>query len=486
MITEIKHRSKGLCFLLEDHGRDLEIVMPMVYFAETYLKVEVEFAHIWDVHAVYRKKPDFIILPNAKGNLLFFEIARYAALNNIVVFAQDSEGNFRTDGTYKKYWGYNSDHVLYQDYLCTWSERTYCYMRETYPTYKDRFVLVGATQFDRYKIYDFQDRESFLQRYSKTQFKKIVGYAGWGFGKIHNAQGRKEISYLHPDADYRENWMRDQRDQVEAILRKTIEANPDTLFVFKRHPNESNPAITFEAPNEMNQLLDYDNVLYFRNDVHVHDLINVADLWMGFETTTSIEAWLLKDMPTLLINPETDFDFPRNQVYKGSLRCKTYEDVQTRMDERFKTGDIADFRSQELKDFRHDLIAESIGFGDGLNHVRTGYFMGLSVARIQNHGRQKVKFEARFFWKYLLLQLGKPFYNKSLFLKLPKFKKTVWIFENHQLKAVPAIKKRYFSYLDRFHQKHDLASKMKTPAFWEEALGKDQYQSHEQPISKAH
>jgi hypothetical protein len=114
---------KALCYFDDDKGRDVEILMPVLYYAETYLNVEIEKAFIFDIDKIRRKKPDLVILANTIGSKNHHYIAKYAYENGIKVFALISEGNFRTNGTFN-YWGYNTDKKFYQEYICHWSKRT--------------------------------------------------------------------------------------------------------------------------------------------------------------------------------------------------------------------------------------------------------------------------------------------------------------------------------------------------------------------------
>jgi len=75
-------------------------------------------------------------------------------------------------------------------------------------------------------------------------------------------------------------------------------------------------------------------------------------------------------------------------------------------------------------------------------------------------------------WKFLrlywLLHLGKHFYIPSIFKKLPKLKKTVWVFENYRLDKINKQKKEVYEDLDLFYSKHNLASKIKNGSIWSE------------------
>lgn len=446
---------KILCYLDEDYGRDVEIVLPVLIFAEKFLSCSVEFAFVWDVHAIYRKKPDLVFLPNTVGSPLYFQISKYAHQQGVKVFALISEGNFRTDGSFD-YWGYNTDKQFYQSYVCHWSDRTYQFLKKELPELKDQMVFTGATGFDRYQIYDFSTKEEFLKRRGLPDYQKIVGYAGWAFGKLSNQQGIGELLGFFKGDEERLKWVEQQMLTVESMLREVIEANSDTLFILKRHPNEANPSIVEEGRNEMNPLKDYPNVLYINDKENIHDLINIADLWMGFETTTALEYWLLKRNPTILLNPDPDFN--RDELFKGSVIVPDAGALQDVMDEFYTTGTIKAFDEEEKVKARETIIRNTIGYGDGFNHIRAAYY--LKKVLEQSSPRPNFRFSPRYFIMYSLLHIGKYLYNRRLFLNLPKFKKTVWIFEKYRLKGLPALKEKYSRFLGRFYAQHKVKERL--------------------------
>jgi surface carbohydrate biosynthesis protein len=442
---------KVFCFVDDQQGRDIELLLPLVYHAEKCLNCKVEFRFVWDIFAIYRELPDMVLLANTIGSKWIFEVSQYAHEQNIPVFALISEGNFRTDGTFD-FWGYNTDRNFYQDYVCLWSERTLHFFKEKLPDQADKMVLTGATGFDRYAIYKFPSKEEFLQRKGLTQFKKVIGYAGWAFGKLHSEIGRQELHYFLKDkADWIE-WTEKQRDEVETILRQLVENNPDILFILKVHPNETHPHITHENLNEMCRLKNYPNVLYIKNEETIHDLIAASDLWMGFETTTAIESWIL-GKETLLINP--DLNFTRDNACKGSVIAQTYEATQSCIDEFYREGKISSFYTDEKREARTQIIKETIGFDDGLNHVRAAHFLAESMKHISDKKKKRV-FRMKYFMRSFNLHAGSLFYNRWLFLRLPKFKKTVWAFDRWRLKNILVLKERYYPFLDEFYKKNHL------------------------------
>lgn len=461
-------RYKILCYLDFDKGRDIEILMPVVYYIEKYLNADVKFAFIYDLHLIYKEKPQAILIANAIGSKLHHLTARYARQNNIPVFAMISEGNFRTDGTFD-YWGFNTDKKLYQENVCLWSKRTFDFLRTQIPEYKDKMVLTGATGFDRYKIYQFADRDTVLKRLNVKPYKKVVTYFGWAFGKLFNEPGVEELRafFIDDNVDERLKWLEQQMYLVEDILRETIEKNPDTLFIMKRHPNEKHPHITQPDKNEMVRLDKYPNAIYILQE-NVHDLINISDFVLGFETTTALETWCMKPSPTILLNPEVHFK--RDKLFLGSHIVSNYSELQSSMDEFYATGTIAAFNTPEKKQHRDQLIKDTIGFNDGLNHIRTSYYFGKMLEKVDIDHQPVVKRNLKYWRWYYMIRIGKPFYCKYIFKRLPKFKKTLWVYDNIALKNRPALQKQYYQYLDSFHAKNNIPEAIKTDNFWKDLL----------------
>ena len=459
-----KKKIEILCFLDDDYGRDVEILMPVVYYAEKILHCTVKFAFVWDIHAIYRRRPDVVLLANTIGSKLYFEISKYAHRNGIKVFALISEGNFSTTGTVN-YYGFNTDRKFYQEYICLWNERTYKFMKKELADDSGKCVLTGSTGFDRYRIYRFKSKEEYLKEKNIANFTKVIGYAGWAFGKLTNVGGRKELRVDENKDSERFKWMEKMMYFVEGVLKKAVLNNPDILFIFKRHPNEIHPHITKEGLNEMIRLREFPNVLYIKENENLHDIINACDIWLGFRSTTVLEAWGLKPIPTLLINPDLAYKY--ESIFDGCLIVDTYEDLQNAIDEFYTTGGIAAFEQKQIKESQKRLFREIIGWDDGLNHVRTGYYLKKVIDGIQPGTPKKVKLNFSHFLKYFLLHAGKYFYHKGLFLKLPKFRKTIWIFERFRLEGLEKLKNTYFGYLNSFYEKQDLKNKIENKAFWD-------------------
>lgn len=464
MILNHQKKIKVLCFTDDAVGRDVEMLLPIRYFAENFLNCEFYHALNIDIHQIYKIKPDIILQANTIGSNLYFEISKIAHKQNIPLFALISEGNFRTDGSFN-YWGFNRDKKFYQEFICCWSERTANFLKEKEPQYKDRIVVTGGVGFDRYSIYEFMHKEKFLRKYDKIKYKKVIGYAGWAFGKLDHKRGKEELLYWAKGDMQKLNWIEEQRKLVRDILRKAIEENEDTLFILKQHPQENAPERPEPVKNEMSELVDYDNVIYLCNEESIHDLISVADVWTCFESTTALESWLMGKQ-TIFINPDPNFN--RDPLYKGSALVKDYHEFKNFIDQFYEHGKIEEFFSEEKINNRINLIKEIIGYGDGLNHIRAGYYFQKTIDKyFQENKKPTYKF---YFWHwlvYILIRIAGPFYNKKIYSKLWKFKKHLWVFENYKMEKLEILYQKYYQYFQKFYSKNSLNCKIQNNELYE-------------------
>jgi len=447
---------KVLCFTDFAAGRDVEMMLPIRYFAERFLNCEFHHALNIDIHQIYRIKPDIILQANTIGSNLYFQISKIAHKQNIRLFALISEGNFRTDGSFD-YWGFNRDKKFYQDFVCCWSECTAEFLKKEVPEAKDKIVVTGGVGFDRYTIYKFMQKEEFLRKYSCTQFNKVIGYAGWAFGKLDHKRGRDELLVWAKGDENKLMWIEDQRKKVRDILEQAIINNPSTLFILKQHPQENAPERTEPVKNEMSELAHYNNVVYLCEEESIHDLISVSDIWTCFESTTALESWLMNKQ-TIFINPEVEFN--RDPLYKGSVIVQDYNSFQKLIDEFYSTGRIESFYSAEKDSKRKELIKDIIGFGDGMNHIRASYYFQQTIekakSKIQN---SKFKIIVWHWLVYFLIRIAGPLYNRAVYSKLWKFKKHLWVFENYKMEKLYRIYNRYVPFFDKFYKEKNIENK---------------------------
>lgn len=192
-----------------------------------------------------------------------------------------------------------------------------------------------------------------------------MGYATWGFDSVYGTPQRVErMAKLYgPEAI---EGFRHDRDAVRDLLAALIRGRPETLFLLKEHPGVVDPAQT-----EIAGLDELDNVLRIKNEEPIGDCISVCDIWMAYESTTSIEAWLL-DTPTLAINP-SGTEFLSFNVGEGTPSLSTLEAVDSALREYETEGRIAEFDAKA--EGRRRVLADTLQWDDGKNHQRAAHYM---------------------------------------------------------------------------------------------------------------
>ncbi|MEN9997726.1 MAG: hypothetical protein RI922_716 [Bacteroidota bacterium] len=450
------------CFLVSNEARDFYLLAPIIYYLENFENYSVSFEFIWDAHKIRKKRPDLVILPNSRGHLLYYQVAKYCVENEILVFNHDSEGNFNSKIDYD-FWAYNADRKNLCPIQFTWNQRIKDYLINKYQLSESIVKVSGAPGFDKYAYLKPIDREALLKKHGYSSFKKVVGYAGWAFGKLYNPEINDVLSNINKPGDTGKKWLEEQRDIVENALKAAIEKYSDVLFILKKHPRENFESDYRDSRNEMNQLANYPNVFYLKDEIEIQDLIQISDLWMAFESTSIMEAWLL-NIPTLIINGDASFN--RVDLHTGSLHATNSEEVLKAFDELYSNNNIAYFNGPEVVKKRNAIFSNSIGFADGLNHLRSMQAFKPYLADDSVKNRPSINW--KFFRLYWLLHVGKYFYVPSIFKMLPKLKKTVWVFENYSLEKIKKQKREVYKDLDLFYAKQNLPSKIKNGSIWGE------------------
>lgn len=455
-------KKTAYCFLVSNEARDFYLLAPIIYYLEKFENYSISFEFIWDAHKIRRKRPDLVILPNSRGHLLYFEVAKYCVENNIQLFNHDSEGNFNSEIDYD-FWAYNHDKKNLCPIQFTWNQRIKDFLIKKYKIEESIIKVSGAPGFDKYAYLKPIDRKTLLSKHGFGHFNKVVGYAGWAFGKVYNQELNDVLSNINKPGEAGKKWLEEQRDFVENALKIAIEKYPDVLFILKKHPRENFESDYRDSRNEMNRLAHYPNVFYLKDEVEIQDLIQISDLWMAFESTSIMEAWLM-NIPTLMINGDPHFD--RVDLHTGSLNAANPDEVLSAFEELYCKNNIAYFNDNEVVKNRNSIFINSIGFADGLNHLRCiNHFREFLTTK---ESTKKPSLNFKFLRLFILLNVGKYFYIPSLFRNLPKLKKTVWVFENYTLQKIKTQLKDVYKDLDSFYSKHNLDFKIKNGSIWKE------------------
>lgn len=332
------------------HGRDVDISEPILSYLEIRYGLNIKRGALKEYPFLYKQlKPKMVMLP-ARGGYENTKAIRFAKNIGLAVVGLESEGDYGSIESLRKwFWQVTKREYAQPDLYLFWSSRAATLMEEAFPGDVEEYNMHvgGGTGFDKYKIIAWMGKKEFLHKYNLGKYDKMIGFAGWGFDDYEISR----VSVFHQDSV----------KLLNAVLRELIEYNTDTVFLLKEHPE-----VTLSP--EFQGLSRYNNVIVFRREENIADLINVCDLWMGYETTTAMEAWLL-GKTTFLINPLGSWQ-ERSRIAAGSPIYKTAEEIQKRMDEFYAAGKIEEF--DKLASVRGNIIKDVMEFEDGKNHIRAG------------------------------------------------------------------------------------------------------------------
>lgn len=388
-----------------ESNRDMHIVTASLLYLKRKYNISYETKSIFNAYYyLIRYRPKILVLSNFVGAGINYQVADMAFNMGIRVVSFVSEGNFKEEELDLYLYGKNSinrnNNIVIDKYFL-WNKNSKRLIVNKYGALENILCVTGATGFDRYKLLKYISKESFLLE-NNFQYKKIIGIAGWAFGIFFN-----ENKEYYIGAYGKEQVLMHQEDlyKVNNIYKNLIINNPDILFILRYHPATINL-----QEDEFLDLDKYKNVFisnrYQNNSYQISDLINISDLWIGYETTTALEAWLL-NKTTFLINP-TRSDFIRENIHKGSPIAKSEKEAQNLIDEYYDSGAIKDF--EKLESLRANIIKEVIEHDDGKNYIRAAE----EIVKVLNQPDKKIKNNLKIY-KEAFKQLFKLFLSKTIF-----------------------------------------------------------------------
>ena len=136
------------------------------------------------------------------------------------------------------------------------------------------------------------------------------------------------------------------------------------------------------------------------------------------------------------------------------------------------TGTIAEFSSEEKERERRTLIADSVGYGDGFNHIRAAHYLKRVIDGLPSAPAPHYTFSLRQLFFHTFTVLVGAFYVRSIYKHLHKFKKHLWVFENYKMKDIERLYARYSVFLDEFYTKHNIEERFRAGTLFVEVSSK--------------
>jgi hypothetical protein len=384
--------------------RDLNISIPVLVYLKKKYNYSVKSKNIFNGLFYLRLyKPKALLLSNSIGADINFIVSKYAFEAGVYVFTLTSEGNFKENHMNTFLWGWNKEKKNYHHLQNIWSERALKLAIDDAPDFKRIGFVGGGTGFDKYKLLPKLNKADFYDTYpSLKKFKSIIGITSFGYyehlhtpeyvveHKIEERYGIKQLKMYYDDYQTLKNTYRD-------IILK----NPETLFILRTHPLSKNLEKTefkdcSNLPNVFLSIPGNKKLSSFQNELSVVDCISLAELWIAYESTTIMEAWLL-NKPTTVFNPTT-FDFTREDSYKGATKISNSDSLLKNIREITKGQKNIEF--EELKSIREQIIKDTIGFSDGKNHQRVGDKIDEFLKKNKNQVINTNKIPLKLTWEY--------------------------------------------------------------------------------------
>ncbi|OQY51869.1 MAG: hypothetical protein B6247_18300 [Candidatus Parabeggiatoa sp. nov. 2] len=310
---------------------------------------------------LHKYRPKLFFITNTVGAKINLELMKYAKAMRILGVSLIAEGSFIDIDQFT--WGWNKDKVLYEDINAHWSERTRKMSIKQFPQLSN-IKVTGGVGFDVYKIAKPETKQNILQKYNKERFEHVIGVGCWSFGGFYPESYRFEDFSQRLTKQERNRFINDGL-QFNQVLIELIKNNPNILFLLKQHPGND---LGYKG-SAIEGCYEFENTLILKNEESVIDCIGISDLWISYESTTAMEAWLMSK-PTCLLNP-SGIDFPnRHNIHQGEPNFPDADSMQVAVDKLLRQGKLPGF--EELKPQREKIIKDVIQWDDGLNHVRAG------------------------------------------------------------------------------------------------------------------
>lgn len=403
-----------LCLEWGTKNRDSNILMPVLVYLkeEKGYKIKLEsLAYAVLKLVIYR--PKMLLVANPGGAPELSRVIKYAYLLGIRTVSLISEGDAFDDPVWGEeyFWGWNFEKKCYLDLFLLWSERCQKIFEKYVPEiheYNINIKVSGATGFDKYVLLKntYMSKKMFSKKYG-IKYNKIIGISSWGFSSWF--VGEKSPFLTLSDSE-KGCFLKKTCLELRKILYDIVSYFDDVLFVLRPHPGE------ISEENEFVGLQELKNVIFIQaKDESIVDNINICDMWMAYESTTCMEAWLL-NKPTLLINPYP-IEYARSIIHKGSPIMRNADAVISCIEEFYQTGRIRAFDCLEGE--RKKIIQDVIGFSDGKNYMRAGKEI-ISMMNSEITRRRTITIG---FLRELLKDVIKWIWQHSFFRKLKDFEK---------------------------------------------------------------
>lgn len=337
--------------------RDYHITASVGAYLEKKYGYIVQYKSVFDGwYRAFFNKPDAMFIANTTGSWENFRANRLFSKNGIRCFESISEGIIVAELAAVSPWAWNHDGHLYSEKMFLWNDSSKTFFHKYRIHDQEKYIVTGYSGIDRYKILPKITKNEFFKAEKLKEYKHVIGIAGWGFDILFQKSSESLYSqeYLLTN---KSNFLH-YKNGIETLIKD----NPDILFIARYHPGMDRI-----DDSEFKDLIYLPNV-YISNprtsSYSLDNILSICDIWLGYESTTWMEAWLL-NKPTIAFNK--DFNFDRPDIYKGTFTASSTEEVQN-----YITVTLNNLKTFSLSHKATEILSSYFGHTDGKNHQRIG------------------------------------------------------------------------------------------------------------------
>jgi hypothetical protein len=336
-------------------SRDRELVTPVINYLR-FMGAEIFSGSIFEgFYLINKLKPQYLLISNVGGSSLNYSIVLYAKSIGIRVVSLISEGylpKYDKNSVFGPQ--FKLIYKILVDLLLVWNQATMDFLNNESISIFDSAFVTGNTGIDRFTFssISIKNKEKYNE-FNLNRYDKIISVALWDWEHSYN-KVLKKFTDLRLEYDLR---------LFNQILFQCIKENPDCLFILRQHPGSNNSFFS-----GILGLGDFTNTLIIKNELNLIDNIDLSSVWLSYDSTTSIEAYL-RGKRVASISPS-----PRSRMNR-IVPAEFQPQLST-------SGELSDFirNSFEKNDAytkgNDSSIAEILksfsSHWDGLNHVRAG------------------------------------------------------------------------------------------------------------------
>lgn len=311
---------------------------------------------------IARHRPRLVYLSNTGGARQNVRVALACKKQNISLVSGIAEGNLAQMSKEHAY-GWNLSHQPLEDRLLVWSARFLKQLLSVAPEYEAIATPTGYPGVDRYHFVP-ADRSWIDVHKRRIGAQMVVGVGCWEFPSDARRKTIENDAQASQIKKTSVAFHHESRDKFDAELQRVMLDNPNTLFLLKMHPGSRGDLR--ESGIECASQLQ--NALLVSDQQSIQQCLAASDLWVTYESTTAMEAWLMST-PSVTLNPNgPNFPQGRTVIWQAQPLVESSGELNRIIKNVSAGNEIPGY--SECLEKQQRALEIAYEFLDGLNHVR--------------------------------------------------------------------------------------------------------------------